>query len=151
VKILDIPELHSFEEENAIEFFNVLSKVDLDIFSNDVIRCLIDFKWPLVKEFTVKILFIPFIFYISLFIAFSNAFNGQVAFDDDEAAEKKFKLAKLIIIILLYVLSVFFLSNEIVQLFKQKLHEYFSSIWNFFDVLLPVLVLTVISYHLAEM
>ena len=151
MKILDIPELHSFEEENAIEFFNVLSKVDLDIFSNDVIRCLIDFKWPLVKEFTVKILFIPFIFYISLFIAFSNAFNGQVAFDDDEAAEKKFKLAKLIIIILLYVLSVFFLSNEIVQLFKQKLHEYFSSIWNFFDVLLPVLVLTVISYHLAEM
>jgi len=151
VKILDIPELHSFEEENAIEFFNVLSKVDLDIFSNDVIRCLIDFKWPLVKEFTVKILFIPFIFYISLFIAFSNAFNGQVAFDDDEAAEKKFRLAKLIIIILLYVLSVFFLSNEIVQLFKQKLHEYFSSIWNFFDVLLPVLVLTVISYHLAEM
>ena len=151
MKILDIPELHSFEEENAIEFFNVLSKVDLDIFSNDVIRCLIDFKWPLVKEFTVKILFIPFIFYISLFIAFSNAFNGQVAFDDDEAAEKKFRLAKLIIIILLYVLSVFFLSNEIVQLFKQKLHEYFSSIWNFFDVLLPVLVLTVISYHLAEM
>ena len=151
MKILDIPELHSFEEENAIEFFNVLSKVDLDIFSNDVIRCLIDFKWPLVKEFTVKILFIPFIFYISLFIAFSNAFNGQVTFDDDEAAEKKFKLAKLIIIILLYVLSVFFLSNEIVQLFKQKLHEYFSSIWNFFDVLLPVLVLTVISYHLAEM
>jgi hypothetical protein len=151
VKILDIPELHSFEEEHAIEFFNVLSKVDLDIFSNDVIRCLIDFKWPLVKEFTVKILFIPFIFYICLFIAFSNAFNGQVTFDDDEVSEKKIKLAKLIIIILLYVLSVFFISNEIVQLYKQKLHEYFSSIWNFFDVLFPVLVLTVISYHLAEM
>ncbi len=75
-KMLDIPELHSFTEERSAEFFNVLSKVQVEIFENEVIRALIDFKWPLVKEYTVKILFIPFILYLATFIAFSNVFNG---------------------------------------------------------------------------
>lgn len=77
VQILDIPEIHSFIEERSSEFFNVLSKVgNLEIFSNEVIKALIDFKWPLVKEYTIKILFIPFMFYLAIFITFSNVFNG---------------------------------------------------------------------------
>jgi hypothetical protein len=63
----------------------VLSKVeDIDLFSNEVIRSLIDFKWPLVKEYTVKMLFIPYLFYLALFICFSNVFNGQVTYDNIE-------------------------------------------------------------------
>ncbi len=63
----------------------MLSRVDdLEIFSNEVIKALIDLKWPLVKEYTVKILFIPFILYLASFVAFSNVFNGQLTSDDDK-------------------------------------------------------------------
>jgi hypothetical protein len=127
----------------------VLSNVkDIDLFSNKVIRYLIDYKWPLVKEYTVKMLFIPYLFYLAFFIAFSNVFNGQLTYTD-EHNKWQFDLAKFIVIICLYILSIFFLGNEILQVSKQ-LGEYFTSIWNFFDVLTPLLILTVISLHMAE-
>jgi len=84
-KMLDIPELHSFVEPRSAEFFNVLSKVkNMDIFGNEVVRALIDLKWPLVKEYTVKILFMPFLLYLLCFVAFSNVFNGQLTSEKEE-------------------------------------------------------------------
>lgn len=78
-KMLDLPELHSFVEARSAQFFIVLSRVEnIEIFSNEVIKALIDLKWPLVKEYTVKILFVPFILYLMCFVAFSNVFNGQL-------------------------------------------------------------------------
>jgi len=111
---LDIPELHSFIEPRSAHFFNVLSRVkNIEIFSNEVIKALIDLKWPLVKEYTVKILFFPFILYLATFVAFSNVFNGQLTGDNEEE-KQKIRLAKLILIIILYFLSVFTISNEVV-------------------------------------
>jgi hypothetical protein len=37
-----------------------------------------------------------------------------------------------------------------VQVYKQ-LGEYFTSVWNFFDVITPMLIITVISLHVGEM
>ena len=39
---------------------------------------MIDFKWPLAKEYTLKVLFLPFCFYLMIFIAWSNVFNGYL-------------------------------------------------------------------------
>jgi hypothetical protein len=149
-KMLDLPELHSFVEARSAQFFNVLSRVeDMNIFSNTVIKALIDLKWPLVKEYTVKFLFVPFFFYLMSFVAFSNVFNGQLTSSDD-AERVKIILAKVILIIVLYVLSVQQLVNEVVQLFKQRL-EYFYSFWNFMDILLPTFVIVIITHHLFEL
>lgn len=114
-----------------------------------VIKALIDLKWPLVKEYTVKILFFPFVLYLASFVAFSNVFNGQLVGANDEE-NQKIRLAKLILIIILYLLSVFALCNEVVQLYQQR-KEYFYSVWNFFDLLVPIFNIVIISYHLCEM
>ena len=82
-----------------------------------VIKALIDLKWPLVKEYTVKILFFPFVLYLASFVAFSNVFNGKLVGANDEE-NQKIRLAKLILIIILYLLSVFALCNEVVQLYQ---------------------------------
>ncbi len=92
----------------------MLSRVeDFEIFSNVVIKALIDLKWPLVKEYTVKILFFPFMLYLACFVAFSNVFNGQLIGENEEE-NHKIRLAKLILIIILYLLSIFALCNEAV-------------------------------------
>jgi Ion transport protein len=41
--------------------------------------------------------------------------------------------------------------NEVVQLSRAGFKDYYSSVWNFLDVILPVLIVVVISYHLAEL
>jgi hypothetical protein len=100
-----LPEIHSFIEDRSSEFFTVLSNVkSLDIFSNEVIKAIIDFKWPLVKEYTVKFLFIPFMIYLATFIAFSNVFNGQYKGTTKEEIENA-KKGKFALIIILYIFS----------------------------------------------
>lgn len=48
----------------------------MDLFKNEVVRALIDYKWPLVRTYTIRTLFIPFSLYLASFIIFSNIFNG---------------------------------------------------------------------------
>ena len=50
----------------------------------------------------------------------------------------------------MYILSSYFLLTEIGQLIHKKL-LYFSTIWNIPDILVPVLVIVIISYHLQEL
>lgn len=121
----------------------------MDIFKNEAIKALIDFKWPIIKEFTIKKMFIPFLFYLAIFITFSNVFNGQVSYDDDEERQAEFIKAKIVLISFLYALSVYTWLHEIVQFYRQGI-IYFLSIWNLLDVCLPVIVCVVISFHLAE-
>ena len=148
--MLDLPEIHSFVEPRSEAFFNVLSRVgEITIFSNVVIKALIDLKWPLVKEYTVKILFFPFVIYLACFVAFSNVFNGQLIGETEEE-NQKIRLAKFILIIILYVLSGFSLCNEVVQVYQQR-KEYFYSVWNFLDLIVPICNIVIISYHLKEM
>jgi hypothetical protein len=100
----------------SCQFFDNLADVQsLELFENNVIKALIDYKWPLVKEFLIKILFVPFLFYHSLFIVYSNVFTGQVVYDNEEQIYQLL-IAKLVVMALLYFLSVYFFINESVQL-----------------------------------
>ena len=77
VSIVDIPEIHCFQEKNGDRFFNSLSNVNsLDLFSNTVIKAIIDYKWPLIRRYIVRLQFIPFLIYLAVFIVFSNALCG---------------------------------------------------------------------------
>lgn len=82
------------------------------MFKNDAVMALIDFKWPLIKEYTIKLQFIPFVFYSATFIVFSNVFNGQVIYDDESSKQEMFKHAKIALIAILYALSVYQLMHE---------------------------------------
>ena len=114
------------------------------MFENTIIKSIIDFKWPLVKTYTVRFLFIPFIIYLAAFVVFSNVLDKQLPDNEDK------KKAKMAFIIILYILSSYLLLTEIVQLIHKK-WMYFSTIWNFPDIIVPVLVIVVISHHLKEL
>ena len=51
------------------------------------------------------------------------------------------------IIIILYFLSAYFLLSESYQIYMQRL-DYFITIWNYLDILSPVLVIIVVSFDL---
>jgi hypothetical protein len=57
----------------------------MDLFKNEVVRALIDYKWPLVRTYTIRTLFIPFSLYLASFIIFSNIFNGQLLPLEDDS------------------------------------------------------------------
>jgi hypothetical protein len=68
--------MHCYTEEVGDEFFEALAgSKDLNLFSYRSIQAIIDFKYPLAREYTMKVLFFPFCFYLAIFVAWSNAFN----------------------------------------------------------------------------
>ena len=76
VEYLDIVGLHCYTEEVGSEFFDALAgSGDLSLFSYRSVQSIIDFKWPLAREYTMKVLFFPFCIYLAIFVAWSNAFN----------------------------------------------------------------------------
>jgi hypothetical protein len=75
------------------------------------IQSIIDYKWPLCREYTLKLLFVPFIFYGLLWIVYSNAFNGQT-----DETDFKIMVTTRVIQALLYLFSIYFLVNESRQL-----------------------------------
>ena len=139
---MDIPEIHCFQEKVGDDFFAALAKTeDMSLFSNTVVKAVIDYKWPLVREYTIKFLFVPFIIYLATFIVFSNVFDGQIEADENT------KRAKLALIIILYILSGYLFFSELLQIWTQRL-LYFHTVWNIPDLLTPILVVVVISHHL---
>lgn len=76
VSIIDIPAVHRFTEETGDQFFDKLARVEkIQMFENTIIKSIIDFKWPLVKTYTIRFLFVPFILYLVSFIVFSNVLD----------------------------------------------------------------------------
>lgn len=57
--------------------------------------------------------------------------------------------ANIALIIILYILAIYFLSIEVIQIAKQGI-PYFFVIWNLQDILVPTLIILVITYRLKE-
>lgn len=80
-------------------------------------------------------------FYLGIFLAFSNVFNYQIiSTPEDQQIEY-------ILVIILYVFSVYFLLNEGYQIINQGV-DYFLTFWNYSDLCSPVFIIVVISYEL---
>lgn len=45
---------------------------DMELFNQKVIKRLIEFKWPLVKEYTIRKLFFPFIGFLLIYLIYMN-------------------------------------------------------------------------------
>lgn len=70
---MDLPELHCYDTLPGDQFMEALADTDnIEYFANRGIQTIIDFKWPLAKEYTIKKLFIPFIAYLICFFVYSN-------------------------------------------------------------------------------
>ena len=103
---------------------------------------MIDYKWPLAREYTVKMLFIPFITFHLNFLIYSNVFNGQYEYTDNS-----WYIGHDILAALNYAFSLYFLQNEMRQLVSSG-WEYFASFWNYIDFFPPILIIIVTSLKL---
>jgi hypothetical protein len=131
---VDMPNVHSYDNENAIEFFEAIAKTeDMDIFDRKAIRKMIEYKWPLTREYTVKKLFIPFIFFLSFYLVYMNyIFYKREESDDWMWINYGFMVP-------LCGLCYYFLSVEIKQLHHEGL-DYLKSVWNYLDLIPPILL-----------
>jgi len=72
-KFLDLPKIHDYQEHEGQEFFTALSDIDdFKVFEQKVIQNLIDFKYPLTLEYTLKRNFFPFLAYQIILITYLN-------------------------------------------------------------------------------
>jgi hypothetical protein len=146
LELLDIPMIHCYQEKVGDDFFEALGSVSdnfFEIFGEPSIQALIDYKWPLAKEYTIKYLFLPFLVYLLAFVLYSNIFFGQIEVTDS-VLRGDYALS-----ILLLVLSAYFLLNECKQLYFNGL-DYFKSFWNYSDLIPPILIITVVIVHYVK-
>ena len=62
LEYLDLPRLHCYGDKAGDEFFSALADTeDIELFNSRSIQTIIDYKWPLVRQFTIYRLFLPFI------------------------------------------------------------------------------------------
>lgn len=88
LEFLDLPKLHCYGNKSATAFFDALANTDsIDLFANRGIQTIIDYKWKLVKEYTLKKLFAPFMVYMIAFFLYSNFVFVQRFFETDQEAE----------------------------------------------------------------
>lgn len=104
---------------------------------------LIDFNYPLVKEFIVKKLFIPFILFMMVFIIFMHFVYPYI--DRYETAIYLFYP----VLGLNLIFATYFLINELKQL-SQEGFSYLLSFWNYIDLIPPIGIYLIAVMFLFE-
>lgn len=67
-----MPHLHKYENDHADNFLEALASTDqIEIFSNNAIKALIELKWPLVKAAIKKFLFYPYLTFLMSFLFYT--------------------------------------------------------------------------------
>lgn len=73
VDFVDIPIIHTFSDEIADQVMEALGETgDMEVFNQKIVRRLIEYKWPLVRKFTINRLFLPFVGFLAFFMGFMN-------------------------------------------------------------------------------
>jgi len=108
----------------------------MSIFENKGIQRLIEFRWQLVRKFVKQKLFYPFIAYLMSFSFFMSTIY-EMREDPDETNQ----LIYFIFMGILAAQSVYFLSREFYQIFKKGLIAYAGDVWNYFDLIPPLLLI----------
>jgi hypothetical protein len=106
----------------------------MELFNRKVVRKIIEFKWPLAREYTIKKQLIPFLIFQLTYLVYVNEFYN-VRNDSQEMLNVNYGLMGA-----LALFSLYFLALEAVQLVEEKCN-YFTSIWNYLDIIPPILIL----------
>lgn len=75
LQYFDVAMLHQFDQPLCNEFYSALGDTgDMQIFENKGIRMLIEYRWPLVREYVKKRLFVPFVVFLASVSLFMSTF-----------------------------------------------------------------------------
>lgn len=143
LEYFDMPILHQYDQPICNEFFNALAETeDMSIFNNKGIQKLVEYRWPLASEFVIKRLFFPFVAFLITFIAYMG-----MIYEWRQDEDPFYKSLNDITMIIILTEAIYFISIEIYQLFNNGL-DYFSSFWNYLDLIPPILLLIFIPLAL---
>lgn len=71
VKMLDIPEIHTYNSKSAIQLMENLSNTrNFEIFKSPIVKNWIIFKYAEVKKYTFRVLFLPFLAYLFFLVIY---------------------------------------------------------------------------------
>lgn len=144
LKLVDLPFLHQMSLGSCLQFFEALKDLKevkdtdgFDIFELKSIRLLIEYHWPLTKEYTIKKLLIPFIVYLAAFWIYTNFIDSLGDYLDSVNL-----WPWVINLTILVLLSLYFLRNEAKQI-RYSGMSYFRDPWNYIDLTPPIFVITI--------
>lgn len=133
--------MHDYQEQTGQEFFAALQEIeDFKVFESKVIQHLIDFKYPLALEYTLKRNFAPFLTYQIILIIYLNYVLESALQNKD--SEPLWYLT-MVFGGALIVLSVYFLAQELVQI-TEDFFSYWKDVWNYFDFIPPILIISMV-------
>lgn len=151
LRFLDLPFLHQLSLEQCVAFFEALrdlkevkDKDGFDIFELKSIRILIEYHWPLAREYTIKKLLYPFILYLASFWVYTNFVDSLGGYINTLNT-----VPWLLNLTLLIVLSIYFLRNEVNQIIYSGM-SYFKDPWNYIDLAPPIFVLTIAAINFSN-
>lgn len=140
-EFVDLPEIYHFNDDDFSNFFEQLASTEwLDIFTKKPIQKIIEFNFEIAKEYTIKMLFIPYFFFMLFFIIYYNGLNQMYQDiknnEDPEQQTQKYLLyvTNMLFGIMIAIFATYFLQNEVRQ-FVQAPLDYLSSIWNYIDII----------------
>ena len=108
---------------------------------------MIEFKWALAKEWTIWMLMLPYIIFLLLLVYYTSLCLPLHGVEPEEGDGNNFnRKIDNYISFFLVLLSVYFGKNEVQQLYSTGVN-YFSSIWNYLDIMSPCFILFLQIYH----
>ncbi len=130
LEYIDIPSLHTYTSPHTQAFFDALANCeDYELFEQTAIKKIIEFKWPLTKEYTIKKLLVPYLIFMSTYLIYMN-WVYMMRF------EPGYDMVNLVFIGVLGFFCWYFVVLELSQLRNEGL-EYLTSFWNYLDLIPP--------------
>lgn len=123
-----------FDNIRGPALFQVLTQIkNIEVFSISLIRYIIIFFWGYFRYRIMLFLFIPFLIYFGIFLAYSTWFQKQ-KITKDQKGDEGFGLACTIsaVLILGFVIKEAYYETRQIMYHKMR---YFASFWNIIDVL----------------
>mmetsp|Transcript_24585 Transcript_24585/g.38161 ORF Transcript_24585/g.38161 Transcript_24585/m.38161 type:complete len:146 (-) Transcript_24585:1384-1821(-) len=133
LRFMDLTSIHEFSDDGQ-KFFEQMANTDVyEMFDLEIVRKMIMFKWPVIKDHIISYLFYPFTIYlISTCLFTSYLLHYKVN------GEQGNWILQMIAEEAIFVFSLYFLCLELLQIQSDGLN-YFTSIWNFIDIIPPVI------------
>ncbi|CDW88905.1 wd-40 repeat protein [Stylonychia lemnae] len=143
VEILDISCVYHYNEPIEDKFFDALASTDqFSYFELKSIQKLIDFNFPIVQKYLIRKLFIPYFFFLGLYVFF-------VFFLYEHRFDKTYEAYYWTVLGSIVLFGSYFMLNEVRQMRNDGL-EYFKSVWNYIDTLPVFGIYVMLAFALIE-
>ena len=111
VQYMDLAQIHEFSDVGQDFFEKLQSSDNFALFDQEIIRKLILFKWPVVKEHIETYLMYPYILYV-LTVSFYTSNLIHIRVRQDAGEPDDYWLAELVLEELMAIFSLYFMGLE---------------------------------------